>query len=116
MIHTDASKDHDGEGKDFTPTDLLAFSLGTFAITIMGIEEKRRRWELGNIKIDVYKIMTKDGLRKIKNLTLEIYLRSAMDFEKYKILRKIAEDFPIKRILENSIEINSNLHQTKIEK
>ena len=93
VIHTDASKDHDGEGKDFTPTDLLAFSLGTFAITIMGIEEKRRRWELGNIKIDNYKIMTKDGLRKIKNLTLGIYI-SAIDYEKYKILRKIAKIFP----------------------
>ncbi len=60
--------------------------------------------------------MTKDGLRQIKNLTLEIYLRSAMDSEKYKILRKTVEDFPVKRNLENSIEINSNLQQTKIEK
>jgi len=54
----------------------LASSLGTCVITIMGIEEKRRGWELGNIQIDVYKIMTKDGLRKIKTLTLEIYMPS----------------------------------------
>ena len=61
--------------------------------------------------------MTKDGLRKIKTFfTLEIYLRSAMDSEKYKILRKTAEDCPVKRNLENSIEIKSNWHQTKIEK
>ena len=55
--------------------------------------------------------MTKDGLRKIKTFfTLEIYLRSAMDSEKYKILRKTAEDCPVKRNLEDSIEIKSNWH------
>ena len=37
VIHTDVPKDHDGEGKNFAPTDLLAFSLGTCVITIMGI-------------------------------------------------------------------------------
>ena len=47
VIHTDAPKDHDGEGKDFAPTDLLASSLGTCVITIMAIEAKRRGWKLG---------------------------------------------------------------------
>ena len=72
MVNTDAPKDHDGEGKDFALTDLLASSLGTCVITIMGIETKRRGWELRNIQIDFYKIITKDGLRKIKTLTLDI--------------------------------------------
>tara|TARA_B100000214_G_scaffold346510_1_gene297171 strand:+ start:228 stop:386 length:159 start_codon:yes stop_codon:yes gene_type:complete len=30
VIHTDAPKDHDGEGKDFKPTDLLEYYLGTW--------------------------------------------------------------------------------------
>ena len=83
VIHTDAPKDHDGERKDFALTDLLASSLGTCVITIMGIETKRRWWELRNIQIDFYKIITKDGLRKIKTLALDIYMQSAMDAEKY---------------------------------
>ena len=70
VIHTDAPKDHDGEGKDFAPTGLLASSLGTCVITIMGIEAKPRWWVLGEIKIDVYKIMTSEGPRKIKSLVL----------------------------------------------
>ena len=49
VIHTDAPKDHDGEGKDYAPTDLLASSLGTCVITIMAIEAKRRGWKLGKI-------------------------------------------------------------------
>ncbi len=46
LIHTDAPKDHDGNGKDFTPTDLLANALGTCVITIMGIEAKKESGKL----------------------------------------------------------------------
>ena len=53
VIYTDAPKDHDGNGEDFAPTDLLASALGTCVITIMGIEAKRRGWELGEINVHV---------------------------------------------------------------
>ena len=114
VIHTDAPKDHDGEGKDFAPTDLLASSLGTCVITIMGIEAKRRGWELGKIKIDVYKTMTSDGPRKIKTLSLEILMPSELDSEKYKVLQRIAEECPVKLNLEESVDIKLNWHQAKI--
>ena len=110
VIHTDAPKDHDGEGKDFAPTDLLASSLGTCVITIMGIEAQRRGWELGKIQIDVYKTMTSEGLRQIKTLSLEIFMPSELDPEKYKILQRIAEDCPVKLNLEASVDIRLNWH------
>ena len=114
VIYTDAPKDHDGEGKDFAPTDLLASSLGTCVITIMGIEAKRRGWKLGKIKVDVYKIMTSEGARKIKTLVLEIFMPSELDSEKYKILQRTAEDCPVKLNLEGSVDIKLNWHQIKI--
>ena len=110
VIHTDAPKDHDGEGKDFAPTDLLASSLGTCVITIMAIEAKRRGWKLGNIKIDVYKTMTSDGPRKIKTLVLEIFMPSDLDSQKYKILQNTADDCPVKLNLESSIDIKLKWH------
>ena len=110
VIHTDAPKDHDGEGTDFAPTDLLASSLGTCVITIMGIEAKRRGWELGNIHIDVYKIMNTKGPRKIKTLVLEIYMPSEIDCQKYKIFQRIAEECPVKLNLEESVDIKLNWH------
>ena len=113
-IHTDAPKDHDGEGKDFAPTDLLASSLGTCVITIMGIEAKRRGWELGKVKVDVYKTMTSEGPRKIKILALDIFLPYELDFEKYKILQSTAEDCPVKLNLEGSVDIKLNWHQINI--
>ena len=113
VIHTDAPKDHDGEGKDFAPTDLLASSLGTCVITIMAIEAKRRGWELGKIKIDVYKTMTSEGPRKIKNLSLEIFMPSELDYQKYKILQRTAEACPVKLNLEDSVDIKLHWHKTK---
>ena len=114
VIHTDAPKDHDGEGKDFAPTDLLASSLGTCVITIMGIEAKRRGWDLGEIKIDVYKTMTSNGPRKIKSLSLDIFMPSELDSKRYKTLKRIAEDCPVKLNLEDSMDIKLSWHQTKI--
>ena len=111
VIHTDAPKDHAGEGKDFAPTDLLASSLGTCIITIMAIEAKRRGWKLDKIKIDIYKIMTSDGPRKIKTLILEIFMPSDLDSQKYKILQSIAESCPVKLNLETSLEIKFNWHK-----
>ena len=80
----------------------------------MSIEAKRRGWKLGNIQIDVYKIMTIDGPRKIKTLTLEIYMPSEIDSKKYKILQRIAENSTVKLKLEASGGIKLNWHQTKI--
>ena len=114
VIHTDAPKDHDGQGKDFAPTDLLASSLGSCVITIMGIEAKRRGWRLGEIKIDVYKIMTSVGPRKVKSLVLEIFMPPDLDSEKYKHLQRTAQDCPVKINLESSVDIKLNWHQERI--
>ncbi len=53
---------------------MLATSLETYVITIIGIEAKRRDWDLGEFKIDVYKFITSEGPRKIKTLILEIFM------------------------------------------
>ena len=114
IIHTDAPKDHDGDGKDFAPTDLLASALGTCIITIMGIEAKRRGWELGEINVDVYKIMTTNGPRKIKSLILEIFMPHELDADKFKVFQKVSQECPVKINLEESIDIRLNWHYEKV--
>tara|TARA_B100000579_G_scaffold409547_1_gene398695 strand:+ start:215 stop:607 length:393 start_codon:yes stop_codon:yes gene_type:complete len=116
VIYTDAPKDHDGEGENFSPSDLLASSLGTCVITIMGIEAKRRGWELGEINVEVYKSMTSKGPRKVKSLVLEIFMPSNLDASKYKVLQRTANDCPVKINLDESIDIQLNWHQLTIKK
>ena len=77
----------------------------------MGIEAKRRGWKIGEIKIDVYKIMTLEGPRKIKSLILEIFMRSDMNSHRFKVLQNIAEECPVKLNLEDSAVIELNWHQ-----
>tara|TARA_Y100001968_G_scaffold14299_1_gene11592 strand:+ start:266 stop:673 length:408 start_codon:yes stop_codon:yes gene_type:complete len=110
IIYTDAPKDHDGQGKNFAPTDLLASALGTCIITIMGIEAKRRGWELGEINVDVYKTMTTNGPRKIKLLILEIFMPCELDAHKLKVLQSVSQECPVKINLEESIDIQFNWH------
>ena len=110
IIYTDAPKDHDGEGQNFAPTDLIASALGTCIITIMGIEAKRRGWQLGEINVDVYKIMTTEGPRKIKSLILEIFMPHQLDAHKFKVFQKVSQECPVKINLEESIDIRFNWH------
>jgi len=42
FIRTDAPLDHCGKGESFSPTDLLATSLGTCLLTIMAIKAKSK--------------------------------------------------------------------------
>lgn len=88
----------------------MASALGSCVITIMGIEAKRRGWELGEIKIDVYKTMTSEGPRKVKSIFLEIFMPSELDSQKIKVLQSIAEECPVKLNLEVSIDIHMNWH------
>ncbi len=111
LIYTDAPKDHDGNGESFAPTDLLASALGSCVITIMGIEAKRRGWELDEINVEVYKKMSTEGPRKIKSLILEIHMPSKLDSHQFKILQSIAEDCPVKLNLEESVDIELNWYQ-----
>ncbi len=111
FIYTDAPRDHDGDGKYFAPSDLLASAFGTFVITIMGIEARRRGWELGEIKIDVYKIMTVEGPRKIKSLFLEIFMPSDLDSHKFNVLKNTADECPVKLNLQESVDIEFNWKQ-----
>ncbi len=111
ILSTDAPKDHDGNGENFAPTDLLASALGTCVITIMGIEAKRRGWKLDEINIQVYKTMTSEGPRKIKSLVLEIFMPATLDLQKYEVLQSTAEECPVKLNLEDSVDIELNWHK-----
>ena len=94
--------------------DLLATSLENCVMTIMAIEAKLRVFQLGKTQIDVYKMNDNTGNQKIKILVLEIYLPSEIDYQKYKLFHRTAEDCPIKLNLEISLDIKLNWHQTKI--
>jgi putative redox protein len=70
-IITDAPKDNQGLGAFFSPTDLLATSLASCFLTIIGIYCKERGIPLSEVRIDVEKIMAANP-RRIAQINLYI--------------------------------------------
>ncbi len=68
VVFTDAPKDNQGKGENFSPTDLFAASLGSCVLTIMGIYAKKIGVDITGTKIQVTKEMAKIPPRRIQHL------------------------------------------------
>jgi len=73
-IVTDAPPDNQGKGEAFAPTDLLAASLGSCIITVMGIYARRKDIDLKGSRVRVSKEMVHDPLRRVGRIRVEIDL------------------------------------------
>ena len=109
-IKTDAPLDHCGKGENFSPTDLLATSLGTCLLTIMAIKAKSKGWELEGIYLNIEKFMTKNMERKIKELKIDIYLPENTSNEIFCFLKEASKDCPVTRNLSQEMTINVSWH------
>ncbi len=115
-LRTDAPVDHAGKGENFAPTDLLATSVGTCFLTVMGIAAKEKGWELGEITVEIEKQMTTRGPRKIESLLLQIEMPNNLEPDQLKVLQKATKDCPVLRNLDDSIRINVQWNQWKSKK
>ena len=113
LIRTDAPIDHCGKGENFSPTDLLATSLGSCLLTIMAIKARSNGWELENIYLNIEKIMTKNKERKIAQLKIDIYTPKELKKEKLDFIKKASKDCPVTRNLSDSLSIQINWHIQK---
>lgn len=66
IIVTDAPTDNMGKGEAFSPTDLLATSLGNCMLTIMGIEANKHKVNIDGAKMTITKHMGTNPRRVIK--------------------------------------------------
>ena len=55
IIETDAPSDNQGKGERFSPSDLLATSLGSCMLTIMGIKARDMNVSLDGTEVSVKK-------------------------------------------------------------
>ena len=102
-LETDAPTDNQGKGERFSPTDLVATALSTCILTIMGIVAERHDWDLKGCTARVEKVMTSEAPRKIAQLEVWIELPTHLDDKARKVLRKAAENCPVKLSLEGAV-------------
>jgi len=72
-IITDAPVDNHGKGESFSPTDLLATSMLTCIMTIIGIRAEKRKLDVEGMVGNVEKIMTSNP-RRVGSLSIRIIL------------------------------------------
>ncbi|MBI1883118.1 MAG: OsmC family protein [Chlamydiae bacterium] len=102
-LSTDAPVDNQGRGESFSPTDLLATSLGTCMATIMGIFSQRKAIHLKGMKIRVEKHMLENP-RRVGKLAVDIHVPVALDPAQKMALEGAALACPVHKSLHPDIE------------
>lgn len=105
---TDAPVDNNGKGSAFSPTDLMATSLGLCMITIMGIAANTHGFNIDGTKARVTKIMASDP-RRVSEVIVELdFLANNYTDKVKKIIRQCAKTCPV------SQSLSADLKQTVI--
>jgi len=94
-VITDAPLDNQGRGEFFSPTDLLATSLGSCIMTIMGIKARDNGIDLTGTEIAVTKIMASDP-RRVAEVIVEFYFPKKNDSEQERqLIESVAGISPV---------------------
>lgn len=106
-FQTDAPTDNQGKGERFSPTDLMATSLGACAMTIMGIKARDLEVNLEGTKVEVEKIMKADPRRVGGiNLTFHFPQSAVADEKQRQIIERCAHTCPVFYSIHPDIELN----------
>lgn len=107
-FETDAPLDNNGKGERFSPTDLLATSLATCMITVMGIKARKLGFDLDGVKIEVLKIMKADP-RRVGGINLTFHIPGELknlDKETRDHLKNTGITCPVQMSIHPDIEVN----------
>lgn len=104
-IITDAPTDNQGKGEAFSPTDLLATSLASCMLTIIGIKARDMNIDISGTKVDVTKIMAADP-RRVSEIQVVITFNQALDDKTLKIFYNTALHCPVAKSLHPDIKQN----------
>ena len=104
VIRTDAPKDNQGKGELFSPTDLLAVSLGSCMLTMMAISARQWKVDLKGTIVDVQKEMSVDSPRRIIRLIVRFRCPVHVSTDVQKKLEEAAIHCPVHASLHPDIK------------
>jgi putative redox protein len=108
-LTTDAPEDNHGEGRSFSPTDLVATALGTCIATILGIQADKHDLDLDGIEISVEKEMASDP-RRIDTLRTEVTMPVSLDDGMRERLERAARHCPVDESIHPDINAPITFH------
>jgi uncharacterized OsmC-like protein len=102
---TDAPLDNHGKEESFSPTDLLATSMLTCIMTIIGIRAEKREIDVDGMLGSIEKIMATNP-RRIGKLEIKIKLPKNLSSENREWLIKEGCDCPVCFSINQSMDVN----------
>lgn len=109
-IRTTAPKDNGGTGEHFSPTDLMATSLGACMTTIMALWARTRDYNLDGVRYRVEKHMSAELPRRICKLPVQIWVPDDVAEKDRASLEKAAVNCPVSNSISEGIEVNVEFH------
>jgi len=109
-IVTDAPIDNQGRGEYFSPTDLLATSLASCMMTIIGIFAQRGGFSINGTKASVTKVMGNDP-RRVSEIHINLdFPKNNYSAKEKKIIQVCVETCPVAKSLHPEIKqiVNCN--------
>lgn len=109
-IITDAPIDNQGKGASFSPTDLMAASLGSCMLTIMGIEARDRGFNIDGTRITVVKKMAANP-RRVHTIRITLNFPDIQYTQEQKeMLRHIGHTCPVALSLHPDVRQELDFH------
>ena len=102
---TDAPVDNNGRGETFSPTDLLATSLGSCMATVMGIVAQRKGIDLEGMVITVGKHMSGSQPRRVSQLDVRIEMPLPANHSERDVLESSALSCPVHQSIHPEIKV-----------
>lgn len=94
-IITDAPTDNQGKGEAFSPTDLLATSLGNCMLTIVGITARNHGFNIDGTTAEITKVMAENP-RRVSEIVVHLQFPTNNYTEKEKaIIERAAKTCPV---------------------
>ena len=102
---TDAPVDNRGQGRSFSPTDLLGTAVGTCILTLMGIAAQDRGLDLAGATASVEKHMVATPRRRIGRLVVDIAVPQDPGPEGRRVLDAAARGCPVSASLAPDVAV-----------
>lgn len=103
QLQTDAPVDNEGQGRFFSPTDLVGTAMATCILTIMGVVARRHDIDLTGTTAEVDKHMNNDP-RRIGRLPVVIRVPTDLEPRQRETLEAAARGCPVHRSLHPDID------------
>jgi putative redox protein len=112
-IITDAPTDNHGKGEAFSPTDLLATSLASCMLTIIGIKASDMDIDIAGTTAEVTKVMAADP-RRVSEIHIIVIFNRELDDRTQKIFYNTALTCPVAKSIHPDITQNVTFRCAKL--